>query len=119
MTFINAIKVAALVPPSLATAVLLLFAVGETAGGDPSGLHHLVPAALFGLLVWLGWRRPVWGGVLLVLAGLLVAFAIAGALRGPHPLAPFLIMVAPLLVGGMLLLGTVAFGSSRTRRCHY
>ena len=104
MKIAKAIKVVALIPPVLATAVMLLFAIGETAAGDVSGLHHLVPAALFGLLVWLGWRRPVWGGALLLLAGLIVSLTFAGVLRGPNGIAPFVIMIAPLLVAGFTLL---------------
>jgi hypothetical protein len=100
----KAIKIVALVPPVLAMAVMLLFAVGEMAGGDASGVHHLIPAALFGLLAWFGWKQPGWGGALLLLAGLLVSLVFAGVLRGPHGVAPFLIMIAPLFVAGLLLL---------------
>ncbi len=48
------LKIAALILLGLATAVLLLFGIGEMAGGDWSGIGHLIPAALIGLLTWLG-----------------------------------------------------------------
>ena len=105
MTTAKGMKIAALIPPGLATGILLLFAVGETAGGDWSGLGHLIFAAPIALLMWLGWKRPAWGGKLLLLAGALAALFYSDALRGPEWLAPFLIIIAPLLVAGLLLLG--------------
>jgi hypothetical protein len=105
MTTAKGMKIAALIPPGLATAILLLFAVGETASSDWSGLGHLIPAALIGLLMWLGWKRPMWGGILLLLAGVLAALFFSDALRGPEWLAPFLIIIAPLLLAGLVLLG--------------
>ena len=105
MTTAKGMKIAALIPPGLATGILLLFAVGETAGGDWSGLGHLIVAVPIGLLMWLGWKRPVWGGILLLLAGVFAALFFSDALRSPEWLAPFLIIVAPLLVAGLLLLG--------------
>jgi len=105
MKNIKSLKIVALIPPGLATAILLLFAVGETVGGDWSGLGHLVLAVPIGILMWLGWKRPLWGGILLLLMGLLVSFLFSNVLRSPEWLATFLIMVAPLLLSGLVLLG--------------
>lgn len=104
MRGLSALKITALVPPGLAIVVLTLFAVGETVGGDRSGLGHLIFAVPIGLLMWLGWVRPAWGGVLLLLLGVAAAGVYQDALRGPGWLAPFLIIVAPLLLSGLLLL---------------
>jgi len=47
--------------------ILLLFAIGETVGGDWSGLGHLIQAIPIALLMWLGWKRPLWGGIFLLI----------------------------------------------------
>lgn len=95
----------ALIPPALTTAVLLLFAYGETIGGDWSGLGHLLQVIPIVLLMWLGWKRPLWGGIFLLLLGFIAAHSFSNALRGPEWPAPFLIIIAPLLLSGLLLLG--------------
>jgi len=104
---VKGLKIAALIPPGIALAILLLFAVGETTGGDWSGLGHLLLAIPIGLLMWLGWRRPQWGGLLFLLMGGVLFRFFSDALRGPGWLAPFLILIAPMLLSGLLLLGAV------------
>ena len=89
MKLAKGLKITALVPLGLATAVLLLFGVGEMASGDWSGVGHLIPAALIGLLMWLGWKRPLWSGILLLILGILASFFFADALRGPGWLCLF------------------------------
>ena len=51
-------KIAAFALLSLGVAVYLSFAVGEIAGGDVSGLQHLVPAAVLALLLWVDGATP-------------------------------------------------------------
>jgi hypothetical protein len=99
------LKIVALIFPGLVVAILLLFAFGETIGGDWSGLGHLIQATPIVLLMWLGWKRPLWGGIFLLLLGFIASLSLADALRGPEWLAPFLIVIAPLLLSGLLLLG--------------
>ena len=101
-------KIVALIPPGAVVAILLLFAVGESVSGDWSGLGHLIQAIPIGPLMWLGWKRPAWGGIFLLLLSLLAAYSLADALRGPEWLAPFFIMIAPLLLSGSLFLGAAA-----------
>jgi hypothetical protein len=105
MRNVNGLKVVALIFPGLTIAILLLFTIGETASGDWSGLGHLLQAIPLGLFMWLGWKRPLWGGIFLLLLSLLASYSFADALRGPGWLAPFLIMIAPLSLSGILLLG--------------
>ena len=102
------LKIIALVPPALTIAVLLLFTIAESAGGDWSGLGHLIQVIPIALLVWLGWKRPLLGGIFLLLLSFLAAQSFANALRGPEWLAPFLIIIAPLLLSGFLFLGAAA-----------
>ncbi|MEW6242497.1 MAG: hypothetical protein AB1564_16980 [Chloroflexota bacterium] len=110
MRTIKGLKIAALIPLGLAAAILLMFAAGETLGGDWSGLGHLVPLAFIGLLMWLGWKRPIPGGIALLAGALLAASFFADALRGPGWLAPFLIFVAPLALSGLLFLSAGRLG---------
>jgi hypothetical protein len=97
-------KIVALLFPGLTIAVLLLFAIGETTGGDWSGLGHLIQALPIAFLIWLGWKHPLPGGILLLVLSFLAAYSLIDVLRGPEGLAPFLIIIAPLFLSGMLLL---------------
>jgi len=101
------IKIAALVFPGIPLVILLLFTVGETMGGDWSGLGHLIQAIPIALLMWLGWKQPLWGGILLLVLSLIAAYSFANPLRGTDWLAPLLIIVAPLALSGILLLSAV------------
>jgi hypothetical protein len=93
--------IAGLVPLGLQVAILLLFGVGEMASGDLSGAGHLLPAAATGLLGLLAWRRPLEGGVALLVVGLLSAAGFS------DPTA-LLILAAPQIVsGGLFLAGGV------------
>jgi len=55
--------------------------------------------------MWLGWKRPLWGGILLLVLSLIAAYSFANPLRGMDWLAPLLIVVTPLLLSGILFLG--------------
>jgi hypothetical protein len=61
-------KIAALLLTGLGVGFFLIFAVGELAGGEISGIQHLPPAALLGALLWLGWKRPRTAGIVVLLA---------------------------------------------------
>ena len=98
------LKIIALISAGLAAAVLMLFVVGETASGDRSGLGHLIIVVPIGLLLWLGWKFPFWGGSFFLLLSLVTSYIYLDALRGPGWLAPFLITVAPLLFSGLMLM---------------
>lgn len=111
MKHVKALKIAALVFPGLTVAVLFLFAVGELVGGDWTGVGHLAQAIPILLFLWLGWKRPLWGGIFLLALSLLAALSLAPILSGPDWLAPFLIVIVPLLLSGVLMLS--AFGFER------
>ena len=61
MKNVKTLKIVALIFPGAVMAILLLFALGETFGGDWSGLGHLVQAIPIVLGMWVGWKRPLWG----------------------------------------------------------
>ena len=98
-------KTAALVLLGLGVAFYLTFAVGEMVGGDISGVQHLLPAAVLGALLWLGWKRPRTAGiVLLALAIPLGAAYIAVLVIRNLPLAWALWIVLPPALTGWLFL---------------
>jgi len=66
MKTVRGLKIAAMIPLGFMALILLIFAVGESVGGDLSGLMHLLPVVLVGLVAWLCWKRPLWGGILLL-----------------------------------------------------
>jgi len=100
------IKIVALIIPGIPLVILLLFAIGETVGGDWSGLGHLIQAIPIALLMWLGWKRPLWGGILLLVLSLIAAYSFANPFHGMDWLAPLLIIVAPLFLSGILFLSS-------------
>jgi hypothetical protein len=87
MKKVEILKAAALIPPALAVAVLLLFAVGETGSGDWTGLGHVIQVVPIVLLMWLGWKQPLWGGMFLLILGFIAAhsFPIAPQARLAGP----------------------------------
>ncbi len=102
-------KIAALMLVALGIAFFLIFAVGELAGGEISGVQHLLPAALLAALLWLGWKRPRAAGiiVLLLLAapltlGFVVGVATEDTRSGEMWLA-LLIPLVPIVIGGLFL----------------
>jgi hypothetical protein len=100
------IKIAALIFPAIPLVILLLFAIGETLGGDWSGLGHLIQAIPIALLMWLGWKRPLLGGIFLLVLSLIATYSFANPLhlQGADWLAPLLIIVSPLILSGILFL---------------
>lgn len=78
------LKLAALLPPALAAAIPLLLASRETIGGDWSGRCHLIQAIPLILLKWLAWKRPLWGGIFLLVLGIFGVRSFANVLRRPE-----------------------------------
>jgi cytochrome bd-type quinol oxidase subunit 1 len=103
----NGLKVAALLLLAVPAAVLAAFAIGETAGGDVSGLQHVPEAAALLVLLVAGWRYPrATGAILLVLGSVLFAVWFVFAVANLNPLAVVvtaLILFAPPIVAGWLL----------------
>lgn len=51
-----------MLPLAFMAILMVAFGIGESIGGDRSGLMHLVPVILVGLMVWLRWERFPLGG---------------------------------------------------------
>jgi hypothetical protein len=88
----------------LHTAFYLVFAIGESVGGDLSGLSHLVPAAVLILLMFLAYRRPAESGWVLLAMGLVSMILYSGIGRGGFQFQTFLLAAAPSLLAGLLFL---------------
>lgn len=105
MKLANGLKTAVEIPMALLTAFLLFMGIGEMVGGDSSGLGHLLPAAVLGLLMWFAWKRPLFAGIILVLAGIVNSIPYLIATNRSHDwYLPVLLISIPLLLSGLLLL---------------
>lgn len=105
MKLANVLKIIAEIPIALLIAFLLFMGMGEMAGGDFSGIGHLLPAVVFGALMWLAWKRPLYAGIILILLGIVNLVRYGGAIeRVGDWYVPILIMSVPLLFTGFLLL---------------
>ena len=89
------LKIAGLVILLYPIALLLLFTIAETVGGDISGLGHLIQLAPLVILAIFAWKKPDLGGKILVVIAALLAIT-------------YLVLVVPRFEGrlgsGMLLL---------------
>jgi hypothetical protein len=97
---------AALVLLIIPVGFFCLFAVGEAASGDLSGLSHLVQALPLVLLALAGLRWPIATGALLITLGLaiMVAYAVVTADRFEvATIAIVEVIFAVPVVSGMLL----------------
>lgn len=105
MKLSNVLKIAGFVPAGLLTTFLLIMGLGEMFGGDISGIQHVVPAAVLLALMWLGWKRPYWGGLGLCIAGVLLGIVVT-VMNIPADVKRnfLLIMVLPTFLSGTLLL---------------
>jgi hypothetical protein len=88
--------------------ILAVFAIGEVAGGDISGLQHIIQLVPLLLLAWLAWRWPVWGGIVLTATSLivvtLVILFLPGLATGPFTLFRAILFLPPLVAGVLFIL---------------
>lgn len=96
--------------------LLLLLGIGEMAGGDISGIQHIVEVAVLVSLAVIAWKRPRIGGTILVGLGALLAILYVVAVDGRFPLWALLItelmLFGPAIVSGLLLLTAAQTTSS-------
>lgn len=108
-------KIAAFVLLGLGIVFYLLFALGETAGGDISGTQHFLPVAILVVLVWVAWTRPWTAGVvLLALAVPAGAAYVAILIVRDLPLWWALIVAFPPILTGLLLVRAGRAARGRT-----
>jgi hypothetical protein len=92
------LKIAGWLATAPMAGLYLLFGIGETAGGDISGVMHLLPGVILAFAMVLAIRQPRPAGVLLLAAGV-VYFAILLAVMPDDGWAAILLS-SPFLVGG-------------------
>ena len=100
----------ALVLMGICVVFLLYFGIGEMTSGDLGGLIHLVPAILLVVLMFLAWRRPIEGGVILIILSVLIFlyYGFATMEGGGSFQVGSLIGALPFLVSGNLFLFAAA-----------
>jgi hypothetical protein len=99
------LKIAGMALLAIPMVILTLFAVGETAGGDLTGLQHVIELAPLALLAWFAWKRPFWGGVALIAVALIVTGLYVVFIHGfamPAVILAVLLLFAMPMAAGML-----------------
>ena len=102
------LKIIGLLPIGLLALVSLVFGIGESAGGDISGLVHLVQFVILGLTAWFCWKWPYWGGMILLAVTLFRVLALipelflrpAGSVWDP---SLFILPLVQAISGGLFL----------------
>ena len=100
----------ALVLMAIYTAFWLFVGIAEMTSGDLSGVIHLVPAIMLVGLMFLARRRPIEGGVVLVVLGVLASVYFFAATHGgsAFQIQAALFGGAPYVVFGLLFLAAAA-----------
>jgi hypothetical protein len=107
MKTVHSLKIVAMFPLAFLVLVSLLFGVGEMLGGDISDAGHLIPVVFVGLVIWLCWKRPLWGGILLLLGAAISWLKFRRVFLSDNTavwVSPLVIMILPLVFSGFLLL---------------
>ena len=98
-------KRAALALLGLGIVFYLMFAIGELAGGDVSGVQHFLPVAILAALAIVAWHRPRAAGIALLALTIPLGAAYVALLVVRHlPPTWAVMIVGPPLVTGYLLL---------------
>lgn len=98
----------------LVVAFLLFMGIGEVAGGDLSGISHLIPAVVLAGMAAAGLKWPRSAGAVLALTGLAIAvFFYAQMSTLQTRLTAIALTGGPVFLGGLLILGGAYAGRSR------
>ena len=96
--WVRGLLIVGLIPLGLQAVIFLLLGAAEIASGDLSGAGHLVSLAATVLLAVLAWKRPIEGGIALLIVGIAISAQLSD-----------MIMAAPQIVsGGLFLVGGIA-----------
>ena len=108
------LKRAGLALLTLPILILAGFAAGELAGGDISGLQHVVELVPVALLAWFAWRRPLWGGMALIVLALILLMLYIVFIHG-FPL-PTVVLTLMFLFATPLAAGVLFVAAARQER---
>jgi hypothetical protein len=106
------LKVAGIAILLIPIAMFSIFAVGETFGGNLSGLSHFLQALPLVLLVFVCWRFPRIGGLATMLLGILLV--VAYPLRASNQPLSTTILTELIFFTPPILAGLLIYLSSRT-----
>lgn len=99
------LKIAVLALMALAGAFFMFMGVGEMLGGDLSGMIHLPPVALIALMMWFGWKKPLAGGITMVLLGVAIGVYFFSLIHATEiRMTGVLIMSLPFLLPGLIFM---------------
>jgi hypothetical protein len=114
MKLSKGLKTTAFVLAGLLAIFLLFMGLGEMFGGDIGGIQHVIPAAVLLALMWVGWKKPYWGGSGLCIAGVLFSIVVI-AMNIPTEIKrnALLIMALPALLSGALLITSSLLASPK------
>lgn len=111
------LKIGGVVVLAIPLGFVSLFLFGEIFGGDWSGLSHALQLLPVVVLLFVGWRWPSVGGWLLVLLG--IVFGVWYWFAVSFPLLTILLvellLFAPLIVSGVLLIAAGRVGQRSPR----
>ncbi len=85
----------------------IIFALGETIGGDMTGFVHIAQLAILATLSYIAYRYPYVGGLLMLFSGLLLAMSYVSATRHFPPITILIVTMTvfiPLIVAGVLFI---------------
>lgn len=85
---------------------LSLFLFGEVFAGDITGLSHLLQLVPFFALIYIAWRWPFWGGIILILLSVVFGtlYAIDQIFSWQTILFVELLLFLPPFLSGTLLI---------------
>ncbi|MBL8062822.1 MAG: hypothetical protein JNK32_07385 [Anaerolineales bacterium] len=106
MKLSKGLKIAALALMALAGAFFMFMGVGEMLSGDLSGMIHLPPVALIILMMWFGWKKPLAGGLSMLVLGGLISTYFYIIMRAESKLIGVFLMGGPFLLFGLLFIAS-------------
>ena len=98
--WVRGLLIVGLIPLGLQAFMNLLMGALEIASGDLSGAAHLVPFAATVLQAVLAWKRPIEGGIALLIVGI--------ANSALHPRGAVFLAAPQIVCGGLFLVGAIA-----------
>ena len=108
------LKIAGMVFLTIPMLILAAFAVGEMAGGDISGIQHVVQLVPLAVLGWLAWKWPLWGGTALIALALIFTGLYFIVIHG-FPL-PTVILTVAFLFAAPFVAGILFVVAARQER---
>lgn len=123
---ISAIRVTSLIILLVFGLLVFVFALlsgSETYGGGISGIiknsPNALPYAILLVLVYVAWRWPLIGGILITLLGFGLLY-LFGFFDTNRDLIPFIVAMVPVIFGGLIIFcWGLQFNQSKNKHLHH